>query len=969
MSEALVPGETLDWPTFARFTHQHKFYFLLSEISIKIPNFVTKATPHYRMVEFVFMAKKTKSYSLVQATDALEQLGQRGTSASEFIYDLLRIFAGYGDGQIRRTKDGAGNLAKDDETVLIKNLVAYRQAPVNALDGDCSKMYDIINSMHDDAKIVKQSPRLYITSDGVHVVAYDPKENDWYENSIELLWKDFEFFTPLAGIEKIQFTEEAEADVKSAELMAKLFDDIRRYNNIRDPQTVHALNVFMSRLLFCFFAEDTGLFPDENLFTNTIKTHTKEDGSDLGEFIDRAFLAMSTNAPVVLSTLPKLYEVFPHVNGGLFRDRYPIPVLSRRARTLILNCGEYNWKEINPDIFGSMIQAVITPEQRAGLGMHYTSVPNIEKVIRPLFFNALEEEFEAACAEAREKMAKKINHERASQRLRTLLTRLSQIKFFDPACGSGNFLIISYKRLRELEIRIWKALRDITGVAILPFPNITLTQFYGIELDEYACDTATLSLWLAEHQMNVKFYDAFGYQSETLPLKPSGHIVCGNACRLDWNTVCPHTPEDEVYIMGNPPYLGSTMQNKEQKEDKQIAIGHFKSYKDLDYIAIWFYKAAEYIKDSHSKAAFVSTNSICQGEQVSMLWTPIFAMSIEIGYAVTSFKWSNNAKHAAAVFCIVVGLQAKSNSPKYIISEKNRIQTNAISCYLTPGTTEIIDKQSDRISSFVPKMVRGSMASDNGNLILNDEDVNSLTNKYPWTKIIIRPYIGSQEFIQGFQRYCLLVSNDDYMRANTIPELSLRFENVRQFREKSTEKATRLTANKPYSFFFNSYKESNAIIVPSVSSERRTYIPMGYIKNGSVISSTAFSIYDAEKWLLGLLSSYIHNLWVRTVGGRLKTDLRYTATLCYNTFPFPKLTAVQKEELEGLAQNILNIRDENFDMTLGEMYNPETMPEELRDAHHQLDLAVERIYRPEPFTSDEERLEHLFKLYSKMTKK
>lgn len=915
------------------------------------------------------MAKKTKTYSQVQATDALEQLGQRGTTASEFIYDLLRIFAGYGDGQIRRTKEGPGNLAKDGETVLIKHLVAYRPSAVNTLDGDCTAMYDIINAMRKDAKIAKHSPRLFITSNGVHVVAYDPKENDWYENTVALLWKDFEFFTPLAGIEKIQFTEEAEADVKSAELMAKLFDDIRRYNNIRDPQTVHALNVFMSRLLFCFFAEDTGLFPQENLFTNTLRTHTKEDGSDLGEFIDRAFLAMSTNDPAVLATLPTLYEVFPYVNGGLFRDRYPIPVLSRRARTLIINYGEYNWREINPDIFGSMIQAVVTPEQRAGLGMHYTSVPNIEKVIRPLFLDALEEEFDAACAEAREKIAKKTNPDRASHRLRTLLTRLSKIKFFDPACGSGNFLIITYKRLRELEIRIWKAMREITNVAMLPFPNISLTQFYGIELDEYACDTATLSLWLAEHQMNVKFQEELYVLPETLPLKPSGHIVCGNACRLDWNTVCPHTPEDEVYIMGNPPYLGSSMQNKEQKEDKAIALGHFKSYKDLDYISIWFYKAAEYIKDSHSKAAFVSTNSICQGEQVAMLWAPLFAMNIEISFAVTSFKWSNNAKHAAAVFCVIVGLQNKSNSSKYIISGKSRTQTNAISCYLTPETTEIIDKKSDRISSFVPKMVRGSMASDNGNLILTDEDVNSLTTKYPWTKALIHPYVGSQEFIQGFQRHCLIVSDTDYSLANAIPELSSRFDNVRQFRENSTEKATRLTANRPYSFFFNSYQESNAIIVPSVSSERRSYIPMGYIMSGTVISSTAFSIYDASLWLFGLLSSYIHNLWVRTVGGRLKTDLRYTATLCYNTFPFPQLTTAEKEELERLAQNILNIRDENFDMTLGEMYNPETMPEELREAHHQLDLAVERIYRPEPFTSDEERLEHLFKLYAKMTRK
>ena len=701
------------------------------------------------------MAKKTKSYSQVQATDELEQLGKRGTSATEFIYHLLRIFAGYGDGQIRRTKDGPGNLAKDGETVLIKNLVAYRPVAVNTLDGNCSAMYDIITDMRDDAKIVKHSPRLYITSNGAYVVAYDPKENDWYENRIDLLWKDFEFFTPLAGIEKIQFTAEAEADVKSAELMAKLFDDIRRYNDIRDPQTVHALNVFMSRLLFCFFAEDTGLFPEDNLFTNTLKTHTKEDGSDLGEFIDRAFLAMSTNDSAVLSTLPKLYDVFPYVNGGLFRDRYPIPVLSRRARTLILNCGEYNWREINPDIFGSMIQAVVTPEHRAGLGMHYTSVPNIEKVIRPLFLDELEEEFEAACAEAREKMAKEANHDRASQRLRNLLNRLSNIKFFDPACGSGNFLIITYKRLRELEIRIWKAMREITGMALLPFPNITLTQFYGIELDEYAAETATLSMWLAEHQMNVKFQEELYVLPETLPLKPSGHIVCGNACRLDWNTVCPHTPEDEVYIMGNPPYLGSSMQDTEQKKDLEMVCGHFPSYKNLDYIASWFCKAAQYISETPSKAAFVTTNSIAQGEQVALLWPNLFNYNIEIFFVQSSFKWNNNAKYNAAVSVNIIGLCSNTvHEKKYIISCNKKTLVNNINPYLSSGDNIVVPRTSSPISK-VPDMIRGSMPSDGGGLILSIEEYNRLSSVTPIGLRPLKKYMGADDFLNDYKRFCI----------------------------------------------------------------------------------------------------------------------------------------------------------------------------------------------------------------------
>ncbi len=918
------------------------------------------------------MAKKTKSYSQVQATDALEHLGQHGTSASEFIYDLLRIFAGYGDGQIRRTKDGPGNLAKDGETVLIKNLVAYREAVVNTLDGDCSKMYDVVNAMRDDAKIAKHSPRLYIVSNGVFVVAYDPKENDWYENRIDLLWKDFEFFTPLAGIEKIQFTAEAEADVKSAELMAKLFDDIRRYNDIRDPQTVHALNVFMSRLLFCFFAEDTGLFPEDNLFTNTLRTHTKEDGSDLAEFIDRVFMAMATAPSGDGRDLSRPYSAFPYVNGGLFRDRYPIPVLSRRARTLIINCGEYNWREINPDIFGSMIQAVVTPEHRAGLGMHYTSVPNIEKVIRPLFLDALEEEFEAACAEAREKMSKKANHDRASQRLRNLLNRLSNIKFFDPACGSGNFLIITYKRLRELEIRIWKAMREITGMALLPFPNITLTQFYGIELDEYAAETAMLSMWLAEHQMNVKFQEELFVLPETLPLKPSGHIVCGNACRLDWNTICPHTPEDEVYIMGNPPYLGSKLQDAIQKDDMKAALSDVKDKKGVDYIAAWFWKGAKYIKESKAKYAFVTTNSISQGEQVAMLWKPIFDLGLEIFYARTSFKWSNNAKYNAAVTVAIIGVGNKNNTQKLLFNEQENkaYKVDTINPYLSAADNVIVAKTYN-IPQGLPKAEFGCMPYDNGHLLLSESEKNSLLEKYPKSDIFIKRIMGSQEFLNDIRRYCLWIDDDKREEAENIPPLRERIAATKDFRLNESKDGASL-ANRSHQFrehYVINGDSKGKVIIPSVSSERRIYIPIGYVDKDTVISNLAFAVYGAEKWLFALLTSKMHNLWVRTVGGRLKTDYRYSATLCYNTFPFPKLTTADKEELERLAQNILNIRDENFDMTLGEMYNPESMPEELREAHHQLDLAVERIYRPEPFTSDEERLEHLFKLYAKMTKK
>lgn len=914
------------------------------------------------------MAKKSKTFSHIEATDALERLGQRGTSAQEFVYDLLRIFAHWGDGQVCRAKEGPGNAAKDGRTLVIKDLIAYR--PMDA-DSDISAFYDEIKAMRDDPKIAKHLPRLYVVSDGKRVVAVDPKINDEYNNTVDALWRDFEFLTPLAGIEKVQHVAEAEADVKSAELMAKLFDDIRRYNDIRNPDTVHALNVFMSRLLFCFFAEDTGLFPGENLFTDTLRNHTKEDGSDLSEFIDRAFLIMSTNDEAARAVLPKLYSVFPYVNGGLFREHFPIPRLSRRARRLILNCGDYNWREINPDIFGSMIQAVVTPEQRAGLGMHYTSVPNIEKVIRPLFLDSLNEEFEAACAEAREKMAQKISYELATQRLKSLLDRLSKIKFFDPACGSGNFLIISYKRLRELEIRIWEALRDIAPVAVIPFPTITLTQFYGIELDEYACDTATLSLWLAEHQMNVLFRDAFGVQPETLPLKPSGHIVCGNACRLDWDAVCPHTSSDEVYILGNPPYLGSSLQDSEQKEDMKIAIGDIcKGYKKLDYIAVWFIKAAEYCKQSDASYAFVSTNSISQGEQVALLWPIIFNNGLEIKFAYTSFKWSNNAKSNAAVTVVIIGVGNKSkNTKKKLFSDTIRIVEN-INPYLNSGADLIVKAAYSPLNG-MQEMTYGCKANDDGNLILEQYEIDKLLREYPVAEKFIKPLMGSLEFIRDEHRFCLWIDDVDFSEAYSIPPIRDRIERNRIYRQNGSAEAKRL-AERPHQFrehYHISERSKEKILVPRVSSERREYIPIGYVDKDTIISDSAFAVYDAEKWLFALLTSKMHNLWVRAVGGRLKTDIRYSATLCYNTFPFPKLTEAQKKELSILADNIITVREENYFLTLGEMYNPETMPEDLRKAHHQLDLAVERIYRPEPFASDEERLAHLFKLYAKMTKK
>ena len=736
--------------------------------------------------------------------------------------------------------------------------------------------------------------------------------------------------------------------------MAKIYDDIRRYNDVNDAQTVYNINVFMTRLLFCFFAEDTGLFPIANMFTTAVRQDTKADGTDIEEFLDGIFDIMAIDDKQIRASLPNKITQFPYVNGGLFAKHIPIPTLSRRTRMLMLKCGEYNWAEINPDIFGSMIQAVVNPNDRAGLGIHYTSVPNIMKVIRPLFLDELTEEF--------------LRVKDDVKKLNALMLRLSKIKFFDPACGSGNFLIIAYKSIRELEIQIWKRLREL-GSMQLPFSNITLTQFYGIEIDEYACDTAKLSLWLAEHQVNNLFWKELGSKVDALPLGKSGNIVCGNACRLDWDTVCPHTADEEAYVMGNPPYLGARLQEESHKEDMNFAMGETIAYNNLDYISTWFYIGAKYIERSNAKLAFVSTNSICQGEQVSILWKQIYKeTNSEIWLGYKAFKWKNNAKHNAGVSCSIIGLRDKSDFHKIYIDEERKIYTSLLNAYLIKAKDITVEKRNKPIN-IIQKMDFGSMPNDGGNLLLTIDEKNALLEQTPIVEKFIKRFMGSQEFIRDEFRYCLWIEDDNIEEAESILSIRERINACKTERATSKREATNKLANSAHKFGEVRYQPTDAIIVPAVSSERREYIPIGFVDKNTVISNSAFAVYDAELWLFALLTSKIHNVWVRTVGGRLKTDYRYSATLCYNTFPFPKITKEQKEHLTELAEEVLLTRENHTEMTLGEMYNPETMPDDLKEAHTALDIAVEQCYRPEPFTSDEERLEFLFKLYEKMTKK
>ena len=499
--------------------------------------------------------------------------------------------------------------------------------------------------------------------------------------------------------------------------------------------------------------------------------------------------------------------------------------------------------------------------------------------------------------------------------------------------------------------------------------NISLQQFYGIELDDFACDTATLSLWLVEHQMNNKFESAFGIRPNALPLRPSGNIVCGNACRLDWNEVCPHTEIEEVYVMGNPPYLGRSLREDSHQRDMDFVFENiFDKYKDLDYIACWFYKGAKYIEHTQSLCSFVTTNSICQGIQVSLLWSQLLSV-ISIYFAYSSFKWGNNAKNNAGVTCTIIGIKPTNRDKnKYIFMWGSSIEVQNISPYIIASNTNIVYPTNAPINN-LPLMTLGNAPKDDGAFILTVEEKETFETQYPEISFFVKPFVGAEEFINDKQRYCFWITDESFAIALKNEELHRRIEKCKTMRLNSKKGATRKLAAFPYKFGEIRYKESECIIIPAVSSERREYIPIGYLKAGVVVSNSAFAVYDAPLWLFSILTSKMHMAWVKTIGGRLETRYRYSAQLCYNTFPFPSINDAQREELEALAQEVLDIRDQHFDMTLGEMYNPESMPEDLREAHQRLDLAVDSYYRPEPFASDEERLECLFKLYTKMIKK
>lgn len=686
-------------------------------------------------------------------------------SKNEFIFEFL-IAYGISKTSVTRLKKGDFNLSKVQGEVLYKKKVLFKEE-------ESDKLLISIESLSTDERVLKHSPRFVIVTDFKTLLAKDLKLGTTKDIQFSELPRHYDFFLPLAGSEVYVTKNDNKADRDAAYKMAELYDSLITANRdiYTSKESIHSLNIFLSRLLFCFFAEDTGIFEENSIFTNSLAQHTQPDGSDTHLFLNELFKRLNSKSsdefPMYLA------EKFPYVNGGLFRDPIESPKFTSKARNILIGLGELQWQEINPDIFGSMIQAVVLPEYRSDLGMHYTSVENILKLIRPLFLDELYEEFE--------------KHRDNVTQLRKLIARMSKMKFFDPACGSGNFLIITYKELRALEIEILQRIIEIQTPTLLEYTEIKLSQFYGIELDDFAHEMARLSLWLAEHQMNNIFEEqlaGYGESKPILPLKEAGRIVQGNAARKNWKEICSIGTDDEVYIIGNPPYLGSRNQDDEQKKDMKFVF--INDYKSLDYVSIWFYKGAKYIEKNNAKLAFVSTNSICQGEQIAITWPRILNDDIEIGFAYESFKWSNHAKGNAGVTVIIVGLRNKSNDFKYLYNNSNRKRTvKNINPYLYDAPNVYVIGTNRPISK-LPIMTYGNMPLEGGFLRFDGIDKDKIFSNNGIEKFV-KKVIGGEEFLKGQERYCFWIEDEDLDEALSFEEIRNRVKQVYEFRSTEEE--------------------------------------------------------------------------------------------------------------------------------------------------------------------------------------
>lgn len=780
----------------------------------------------------------------------------------------------------------------------------------------------------------------------------------------------------IAGYQKRVYKEQDPVNIKAAELMGKLHDKLKAVG-----YEGHPLEVYLVRLLFCLFADDTTIF-DKNIFNDFIEQQTKPDGSDLAARINEIFYILNSPKERRLTNIDEQLNGFPYVNGRLFEEPLPPAAFDSSMRTSLLECCAIDWGKISPAIFGSMFQSVMNPKERRNLGAHYTSEKNILKLIKPLFLDELWDEF-AGIRDNRNKIVE-------------FHTKLANLRFLDPACGCGNFLIITYRELRLLEIEILKLLyKDEIVTDISQITRIDVDHFYGIELEEFPARIAEVAMWLIDHQMNVIVGEQFGQYFLRLPLKKAANITNGNALRIDWETLVPKT--ELSYILGNPPFIGSKMMTQEQRNDITGLFNNSKGSGVLDYVTGWYIKAAKFIQDTKIKVAFVSTNSISQGEQVGVLWSAMFNLNIKIHFAHRTFKWSNEAKGNAAVYCVVIGFANFDSKNKKIYEyedikgEPHEIEANNINPYIVDAKDILIDKKSNPICN-VPHIFKGNQPTEGGFLILTEEEKNQYVLKEPKGEKFIKNLVSGKEFLNGINRYCFWII-DSFNEIRNLPLLQERIKQVKQMRLSSTFAETRKLADRPYQFR-DLKNPGTFIVIPATTSENRKYIPFAFLNKDYIPSNSIYMIPDASLYHFGILTSEMHMTWVRYVCGRLESRFRYSKDIVYNNFPWPEHpTDKQIQAIETAAQAVLDARAEfqtppnlpkgeeqteiglspsfggggEVSCSLADLYDPLTMPAALVKAHQTLDKAVDSAYRAQAFAGSAKRMEFLFDLYEKYT--
>jgi hypothetical protein len=789
-------------------------------------------------------------------------------------------------------------------------------------------------------------PDYIMVSDFQNIRLYRLSTNQVWNIKTSQLHKNVKLFADLAGYKASTVTNiSKEVDVKAAEKMARLHDILRDHGYIG-----HALEVYLVRLLFCLFADDTGIF-EKNIFFDYIN-NSKEDGSDLSARMARLFELLDTSQVErdKQTMLPEELKRFAYIDGTLFEERLPFADFNQKMRQILLECCAFDWGYISPAIFGAMFQGVMNPEERRALGAHYTSEENIMKVIKPLFLDELWEEFERIKGN--------------SKQLEYFHEKLSNLTFLDPACGCGNFLIIAYKELRLLELEVLKMLIDTGGQQIMDIQyhcKINVDQFYGIECEEFPCQIAVVGMWLIDHQMNTLVSEYFGQYFARLPLEHSATIVNGNALRIDWEHVVPKNQLN--YILGNPPFVGARLMNTQQKDDIAEVFGTVKGFNNLDYVTAWYFKAAKFINLTTIEVAFVSTNSISQGLQVPILWRPLTEQyAIDIRFAYRTFRWDNEAKGKAAVHCVIVGFRAYTDSriKKLFTQDDGFIAASNINPYLVEAPNIFIESRKIAISN-VPQMYFGSMPNDGGHLLLSEEDKKEILAECPIAEKYIKKFMGANEYINNIKRWCLWLVDLQPGELRSLPLIKDRVEKVQTYRNKSNRAATKQLALTPTLFGEIRQPDSDYLIIPCHSSEKRRYIPIGFIERTVIANNSTLIIPNADLYHFGILTSKVHMAWMRAVCGRLKSDYRYSKDLVYNNFPWPEPTDKQKESIETAAQLVLDARALFPESSLADLYDPLTMPPELTKAHNNLDRAVVAAYGGPGFTTEAERVADLMK--------